>query len=332
MRTGSRAAPWANVAILAILVAFLCSSASVLAFIGSRPLVSRSRRSSLGEVRVRAQQQQQPYSADLPDPNPSYTLISTSLLAQLLDVEQGPSGVEKLAEPLRNNYYALRHGQSESNIEGVISSNPDVGTVRHGLTTEGRLQARRAATQLLDIVGRESVNGLVFVSSDFTRARQTAEEALSAVKAIIDYEMQVCLADPSRPSEECVILQGPTSTVVLTPLLRERWFGTLDTLELRNYNKIWPRDLVSARHSHCDVESVEDVAARVRSLVLGLEAEYEGKSIIFSSHADTLQIAQCYFAGADVRTFSMYRFRNGEVRELQRSPTSLPEPVPLTYA
>lgn len=277
--------------------------------------------------------QAQPYSADLPDENPEYTLISTSLLSQLLNVEQAPSSTAPLPPSLRNRYFALRHGQSESNVEGVISSDPAVGTVRHQLTTEGRLQARRAATRLLDVVGREDLDSLVFVSSDFTRAKQTAEEALTAVQAIVEYEMAVCKGDPSRPDAACELLAAPLSLgVVLTPLLRERWFGSLDTLPLKNYNKIWPRDLVSAQHTYCDVESVEAVTARIRQLVVELEETYEGKAIVLASHADTLQISQCYIAGADPRTFSMYRFRNGEVRELQRTPDSLPAPVPLTYA
>jgi hypothetical protein len=137
------------------------------------------------------------------------------------------------------------------------------------------------------------------------------------------------------------------------------------------------------------------VCARVRELVLSLEAEREGQCIVLTSHADTLQITQCYVAGADPRSFSMYRFKNGrgstlerlvppvaeratdgvgrpsactrrpsglqsraaalgpavqpwslaaksadlaafdhpgEVRELLRAPSSLPAPVPLTYA
>lgn len=266
----------------------------------------------------------------LPD---DYTLISTSLLSQLLEVDQAPSKIEQLPLSLRNRYFALRHGQSESNVEGVISSNPDVGTVRHGLTSEGRLQARRAATRLVDLVGRDNLDRLMFVSSDFTRAHQTAEEARLAVKSIVEYEMQACLADPARPDAECELLATPTAEgVEQTPLLRERWFGELDGTVLRNYNQVWPRDLVSAEHSHKGVEPVEDVVERIRKLVLELELDYEGRSIVLTSHADTLQIAQCFIAGADPRGFSMYRFKNGEVRELLRTPKSLPEPVPLTYA
>ena len=130
------------------------------------------------------------YSADLADDNPDYTLISTTLLSQLLAVDQAACSTPPLPANLKNRYFALRHGQSESNLEGVISSAPAVGTVKHGLTAEGRLQARQSATKLLDLVGRENLGSLAFVSSDFTRAWQTAEEALSAVSRIVAFEQQ----------------------------------------------------------------------------------------------------------------------------------------------
>jgi len=281
------------------------------------------------------------YSADLADESPDYTLISTTLLSQLLDVDQAACSTPPLPANLKNRYFALRHGQSESNLEGVISSAPAVGTTKHGLTTEGRLQARRSATKLLDLVGRDNLGSLAFVSSDFTRAWQTAEESLAAVARIVEFEQQACEYDEtSRPGpgfdetrqQECALLATPEEGVVRTPLLRERWFGELDGLPLKNYNQIWPRDLVSARHDHRGVEAVDKVCARIRELVLSLEEEREGQCIVLTSHADTLQISQCYVAGADPRSFSMYRFKNGEVRELLRAPSSLPAPVPLTYA
>ena len=40
--------------------------------------------------------------------------------------------------------------------EGVISSNPAVGTVEHGLTELGRVQARAAATSLIEAVSQET--------------------------------------------------------------------------------------------------------------------------------------------------------------------------------
>ena len=214
------------------------------------------------------------YSADLADESPDYTLISTTLLSQLLDVDQAACSTPPLPANLKNRYFALRHGQSESNLEGVISSAPAVGTTKHGLTTEGRLQARRSATKLLDLVGRDNLGSLAFVSSDFTRAWQTAEESLAAVSRIVEFEQQACEYDEtSRPGpgfdetrqQECALLASPEEGVVHTPLLRERWFGELDGLPLKNYNQIWPRDLVSARHDHKGVEAVDKVRLRPNS-------------------------------------------------------------------
>ena len=37
-----------------------------------------------------------------------------------------------LSEPTRHSYHALRHGQSLANVEGIISSNPDVATRERG--------------------------------------------------------------------------------------------------------------------------------------------------------------------------------------------------------
>ena len=44
-----------------------------------------------------------------------------------------------------------------------------------------------------------------------------------------------------------------------------------------------------------------------------MEATHANANIVFISHADTLQIAQTYMCGEDVRKFSQYRFKNGEV-------------------
>lgn len=49
--------------------------------------------------------------------------------------------------------------------------------------------------------------------------------------------------------------------------------------------------------------------SRRRYLRFLSQQEYEDADIVFSSHADTLQIAQCCIAGADERLFSQVRTR-----------------------
>ena len=47
--------------------------------------------------------------------------------------------------PLHHHrYVALRHGQSEANVQGIISSEPRVAVAQHGLSASGRAQAQRA--------------------------------------------------------------------------------------------------------------------------------------------------------------------------------------------
>ena len=250
------------------------SSCMLAAIVSSLALRLPAQHHSPASRCTRLVMKQPVYSADLPDESPDYTLISTTLLSQLLEVDQAACSTPPLPAKLKNRYFALRHGQSESNLEGVISSAPAVGTTKHGLTAEGRLQARQSATKLLDLVGRDNMGSLAFVSSDFTRAWQTAEESLAAVSRIVEFEQQACEFDEtSRPGpgfdetrqQECALLATPEEGVVRTPLLRERWFGELDGLPLKNYNQIWPRDLVSARHDHRGVEAVDKVCPRPNS-------------------------------------------------------------------
>lgn len=94
---------------------------------------------------------------------------------------------------------------------------------------------------------------------------------------------------------------------------------------------MWPRDLEDANSEYKGVETVTNVAKRVRELIMRLEGQFEGKTIVMSSHADTLQIMQCYVAMADIRAFSQFRFTNGEIRLLRQDPSSLPSPRPLSF-
>ena len=74
---------------------------------------------------------------------------------------------------LRHTYVALRHGQSEANVAGLISSDPAIATVTHGLTPTGRAQALSSVALLAAL----PVTKCIFLTSDFTRARETAEIA-----------------------------------------------------------------------------------------------------------------------------------------------------------
>lgn len=64
-------------------------------------------------------------------------LMGRASLARALSTA---AGVGSLPNVLSNKFFGMRHGNSEANAAGEISSNPSVATVKHGLTELGERQ------------------------------------------------------------------------------------------------------------------------------------------------------------------------------------------------
>lgn len=235
-------------------------------------------------------------------------------------IPQNPTPMPKGLPELKNSYYLLRHGQSTANVAGIISSARSLaGSTKHGLTELGWSQGYTSAKPLLKLINQDGNTGkkLFFYSSPFARARQTAEACLQGL------------------SEECEEEINDNNLEIMKDIsiddgLMERYFGRLDGLALMTYAYVWPVDLFDPTHTAFEVESVSEVATRVGKAILRIEDKHEGDVIVLASHADTLQITQLYAANApNVGAFSQYRFANGEVRSMLRTPEALPEPEPL---
>ena len=360
--------------------------------------------------------------------------LSLTTLKDLLansEVKETPVAHE-IPRELHNSYLGLRHGQSMANIAGIISSDPDVGCKIHGLSALGKAQARGALTSLFEKLGGRDfdLSKVVFMSSNFTRARETAEECIKAMQLSLamkhhydtdptkaSYEkdndgmfkeidlfiLKLVMEDMDKPGvlqepdsktlsdllmkfkdqigkaffyrmyhfaeknkedkekerylsllesvmsyvyvnededimaridEELPELSSIISSKYSIPLqidnrLRERYFGKLDASLLITYNYVWPIDKIDADNKRYNVESVNEVVSRVLGLIHDLEKRYTDKTIVFVSHADTLQITQAFMARIDARTFSQIRFKNGEVRYMEEK--GLPVPSPLEY-
>ena len=181
------------------------------------------------------------------------------------------SGVNRLA----NRYHAMRHGQSKANVAGIIVSR--IETDRRGdwgLSDLGREQVLEAARACGLPVGT------LTCSSDFSRARQTAEIVRARLGA---------------------------PPVLVATALRERCFGDLEGTATDNYARVWATDEASAgatagdggdaggRDAGGGVESAAAVLDRVTALVTDLERRYAGRDILLVSHGDTLQILQAGF-------------------------------------
>ncbi|CAB9517501.1 Pfam:PGAM [Seminavis robusta] len=284
--------------------------------------------------------------------------ITTSPTPPVLPTNEDVQIVSNMPEPLpldqlRHQYYLLRHGQSTANVASVISSDRSLAySQRHGLTAVGYQQATQAAESLIQALEEQASTVVVkkgdkilFVSSPFARARQTAQACLQELCQNPTLRQRLdTLGVEIQMELDC----HNNTNILLREQLMERYFGRLDDEAIYTYAYVWPVDKFNVTHTAFDVESVAAVCTRIRSLIMDDLEQLEFVSddtnndndddddngckyhIVMASHADVLQIAQLYGANApNVGAFSSYRFANGEVRRMQSTVDSLPEPVPL---
>ena len=187
---------------------------------------------------------------------------------------------------LQNSYAILRHGQSLANVEGVISSDPRVACIAHGLSNLGQEQAVAAAADVAATVASEGFDGVAIVSSDLRRAWQTASIVHAEVRA-------------------AGVRVWPHDGVLEARTLRERSFGELSGQSDDRYPDVWAEDAVSATHDKFGVEPVLSVRERARYCVTNLEGSLPPGRwlVVLVAHGDVLQIAQTAFVkgGMDPR-------------------------------
>ena len=137
----------------------------------------------------------------------------------------------------------------------------------------------------------------------------------------LDGTTLIVTSDFARARESARIAQGLLGTQddsVVTPKLRERFFGKWDGQHHDNYNSVWAEDAKDGAHTHNAVESTQEVLARTTSLVLDLEAGYTGRNVLLVSHGDTLQILQTAFERVPPANHRLLPpLRTGEIRRLQ---------------
>jgi probable phosphoglycerate mutase len=162
-----------------------------------------------------------------------------------------------------NLYYAMRHGQSEANVSGIIVSDPATGCNHYGLSKTGRQQVHDA----IKMAGFKA--DTYIISSDFLRTKETAE----IVQRVIQSH----------------------HGIQHSPLLRERFFGELNGQNDKFYQKVWTLDRLNPNHQAFGVESANHVVTRVSGVIESLEETLAGESILLVAHGDVLQLLQTWF-------------------------------------
>src|SRR5215475_12127346 len=199
---------------------------------------------------------------------------------------------------LANSYFIMRHAQSKANVAGIIVSRlatDEAGD--YGLSELGRQQARDAAS------ASGLGSGTLICSSDFARARETAEI------------VRACLGAPP---------------ITLAAALRERDFGAWEGTTSASYAKVWAADTVDPGHATDNVEPASAVLDRTTALVAELERRHSGRDILLVSHGDTLQILQAGFLRIDpAKHRSVPHLDTAQIRELRLAEASPPAQMPL---
>lgn len=185
---------------------------------------------------------------------------------------------------LYNRYFIMRHGKSEANLAEIILSDPQEGTRAWGLCEEGRKQVEQSVTTFpFEKPPR-------IISSDFTRARETAELAAKWLN----------LPEP-----------------LLDIRLRERFFGDWEKTDHSNYQKVWADDRLDGTHCNHGVESALEVQQRTSSLILELEEKSRDQLYLLVSHGDALQILQTWFLDTHAsRHRELEHLDTAEIREM----------------
>ena len=187
---------------------------------------------------------------------------------------------------LANRYFAMRHGQCLANLEKIIVSHPQNGIDDYGLNEQGIIQVRESI-QSDPRLGSH----LLIVSSDFKRARQSAEIAHD--------------------------LLGCTSPLCLDERLRERNFGEWELTPDSAYQLVWARDEIDPDNIDKGVESPNQVMQRVSALVYEFEQTHSGATILMVSHGDALQILQTAFSKQDASNHRRQQhLQTAEIRRL----------------
>lgn len=187
---------------------------------------------------------------------------------------------------LRNRFFVMRHGESEANCQGLIISAPQTGIAGFGLSENGREQV------LVSINADNELNADTLIcSSDFKRARETAEIVRQQLGCQYDIETRTAL--------------------------RERFFGDFEGTQHHNYEQVWQADKIDASHTERNVEAATAVMTRVTALIIELDQFHHERKILLVAHGDVLQILQTAFQKQPAEQHrSLTHLNTAEIREL----------------
>ncbi|MCM2338857.1 MAG: class I tRNA ligase family protein [Burkholderiales bacterium] len=190
-----------------------------------------------------------------------------------------------------NNYFVMRHGGAESNINGTISSK--IEDVDH-LTEEGEKQVLDAVALLKD----KKID--MIICSDFMRTKETAE--------IVKKELGI--------TDENLIFD------------KRLWELCAGVFDGKKWSDLWKvrEEMEGYLYRPEDGESQKDVKTRVTEFIYDIENKYKNKNILIVTHEGTAHLLFAGTEGLDDSEIVKYLnegnnvLKNAEIKELKFTP------------
>ncbi len=195
-----------------------------------------------------------------------------------------------------NTYFVMRHGETESNIKGIIDSN--IGSTTP-LTENGIEQVLKTSQALQD----KKIDFII--TSPLARTRETAK--------IVQKDCGL--------SDECVIIDERLSEMQL---------GTFEGKLWEEFHKEFPKTSENFERKSDGDESYADVKKRVGEFLYEIESRYQNKNILIVTHGAPGWLLHAIAEGRDnegclemIRDISQFHyFQNAEVKTLPFVPLS----------
>lgn len=202
--------------------------------------------------------------------------------------------LREYTEKSGNTYLFLRHGESQSNIEHVISSLPEN---THALTEKGKEQIKTIAQELK----KKGITKIV--TSPLLRTRLSAE----LVAEEIGFEQK---------------------NIIVEDRFKEWQLGELDGKSVDKLKKVCPSYRVRFEEGCGTGETLKEMKRRIGEALYELEETYKNETILIVGHEYTVWLADCVAQGAAGKECVAIRgneedfVRNAEFRQIDFVPLS----------
>lgn len=184
----------------------------------------------------------------------------------------------------KNNFFLVRHCESNHNIDGVLAYGSENGSKASKLTEKGIGQAEKIASTLK----KNKVE--VIYSSPFARTLQTAK----------------------------IIAKATGAKIVTDKRLSELNGGVFNDRPIGDYYQFFKGDLERFTKTPPGGENLSDIKKRMMDFLMEINKENSGKNVVILSHGDPLWILECANLGlSNEEMLKAPGMNTGEFREIK---------------